>query len=196
MADALAGPVASADEARARIGALALLLPAEHQRERVAVFEGLLGRTEWPDGELRITAVDAESGAFATFDRNSGVDLATAVAASCAVPVVYPVVEIGGRKYMDGGMRSATNADLVAGAGRVLVLACNPEPASGPLGPQLPEAVELLRSSGRVVVVEPDEASRRAFGTNPLAQSVRIPCARAGHDQAAAEAERIAALWG
>ncbi|MDH2443930.1 patatin-like phospholipase family protein [Amnibacterium sp. CER49] len=196
MAEALSGPIGSEQEARARVGALALQLDASHQREQVAVFEELVGGDYWPEGDLRITAVDADTGAFRAFDRGSGADLATAVAASCAVPLVYPVVELAGRRWMDGGMRSATNADLVEGAERVVVLACNPEPPVSPLGPSLPQALERLRRTARVVLIEPDAGSRAAFGTNSLAHSVRVPCAVAGHAQGLAEAERVRAVWG
>ena len=192
----LSSPADSQEAARVRLGELALQVPADRQAERVAVFERLIGGTEWPEGRLLITAVDAETGEFRTFDRDSGAPVATAVAASCAVPVVYPVVEIGGRRYMDGGMRSATNADLVEGAARVVVLACSPEDPANPLGPQLDAAVTMLKAAGaEVVVVVPDEASTAAFGTNSLADSSRRPAAIAGHAQAAAEVDRIRTLW-
>lgn len=193
--EALSAPAASEDEARARIGAMALRVPTDRQAERVAVFEALLRTTEWPEGRLRTTAVDAESGAFRTFDRGSGVAFAAAVAASCAVPVVYPTVEIDGRSYMDGGMRSSSNADLAEGAQRVVVIACGPEMPLSPLGPQLEASVARLRRSAEVLVVLPDETSVAAFGANPLADSSRRPAALAGYAQAAMEADRVRALW-
>ena len=60
------------------------------------------------------------------FDNTSGVPLERAVAASCAVPGVFPAVEVGGRRYVDGGLRSIANADLAAGHRRVLVLSPYP----------------------------------------------------------------------
>ena len=78
---------------------------------------------EWPARRLLVTAVDAVSGEFVVFDRDSGVSLVDAVGASCAVPGVWPPVTIGGRRYVDGGVRSAVNADLAAGAEAVVVLA-------------------------------------------------------------------------
>ncbi|MFD1721128.1 patatin-like phospholipase family protein [Amnibacterium endophyticum] len=195
-AEALASPAASPEEARSRLGALARRVSADGQAERVAVFAGLIGGTEWPEGDLRVTAVDAEDGAFRVFDRGSGVPLAAAVAASCAVPVVYPTVEIDGRRWMDGGMRSATNADLARGAERVVVLACGPEIPGNPLGPGLEDAVAELRRDAEVVVVLPDAASAAAFGTNSLAQASRRPAALAGRAQAASVAERVRAVWG
>ena len=38
--------------------------------------------------------------------------MADAVAASCAIPGFYHPVEIDGRRYVDGGMRSTSNLDL------------------------------------------------------------------------------------
>lgn len=196
VADALAAPAGSEEEARARLGELARRAPAERQEERLAVFERLVGRRDWPDGDLRVTVVDAEDGRFRVLDSASGVPFLAAVAASCAVPVVYPTVEIEGRRYMDGGMRSSSNADVAAGADRVVVIATGPETPMSPLGPQLDQAVAALRRTAEVAVVLPDEASSAAFGTNPLAQSSRRPAALAGHAQAAAVAERVRAVWG
>src|SRR3712207_7913281 len=64
-------------EFRRRIGALALaaekagLTPSE--QERLDVFAAILGDRPWPERVLRITAVDAETGEFRAFDRDSGV---------------------------------------------------------------------------------------------------------------------------
>ena len=52
----------------------------------------------------------------------SGVGLVDAVAASCAVPGVWPPVTIGDRRYIDGGVRSTINADLAEGHDQVVVL--------------------------------------------------------------------------
>ena len=66
--------------------------------------------------------VDAETGEARVFDRDSGVELVDAVAASCAVPLVLPPMTVAGRRYVDGGVHSVTNADP-AGCDRVVVLA-------------------------------------------------------------------------
>ena len=52
------------------------------------------------------------------FDAASDVRLLDAVGASCAVPGIWPPVTINGRRYIDGGIRSAANADLAAGCDR------------------------------------------------------------------------------
>ena len=53
-------------------------------------------------------------------------DVADAVAASCAIPGFYRPVKIGGRRYVDGGVCSASNLDLLAGRGLDLVICLNP----------------------------------------------------------------------
>ena len=48
------------------------------------------------------------------------------MAASCAIPGFYRPVKIGGRRYVDGGVCSASNLDLLAGRGLDLVICLNP----------------------------------------------------------------------
>ena len=57
------------------------------------------------------------------WNREAGIGLARAVASSCSVPGIYPPITIRGRHYIDGGMRSATNADVAKGYDAVLVVA-------------------------------------------------------------------------
>jgi NTE family protein len=182
-------------EFRRRIGALALaaeqtgLTPSE--QERLDVFDAILGGRDWPDRALTITAVDAETGDFTPFDRTSGVPLVSAVAASCAVPGVYPPVTIGGRRYVDGGMRSAANADLADGHDRVVVLA----PIPRGFGPMASVDAQVTGMVCRVAVVAPDNDSRTAIGRNVLDPAARAPSAKAGRAQAASFAERVAEVW-
>ena len=188
----------SEEEARARIGAYARAAPAAAipETDRVALIGSLLPSPEWPPGDLRVTAVDAMDGRFAVYDSSSGIPLAVALTASCAVPGVGPTMTINGRPYMDGGMRSATNADVAQDCDRVLVVACLPEAAEGGLGPSLTQAVTQLRRHAQVLVVEADPESRTAFGTNPLLMSTRGAAAAAGYGQAAVVADAVQAFWG
>jgi NTE family protein len=149
---------------------------------------------EWPERSLRITAVDAHSGAFRVLDRHSGVPLVEAVASSCAVPGVFPPITTGGTRYIDGGVRSPANADLAEGSARVVVLA----PIVRGVGPQVGVApqVEQLRVGGsRVVLVSPDAAAVTAIGRNVLDPAQRAGSARAGRAQAAGVIDDIAAVW-
>jgi NTE family protein len=183
-------------EFRRRVGALAVaaeragLTPSEE--ERLAVIGARLVSTEWPARPLVVTAVDAETGEFSAFDRESGVPLLQAVAASCAVPGVYPPVTIGDRRYVDGGMRSSANTDLAAGCDRVVVLA----PIPRGIGPMASVDRHVAGLAGaRVAVVSPDQACRTAIGRNVLDPAARAPSARAGREQGRAVATRVAEVW-
>jgi NTE family protein len=180
-----------AQKARARIGAMALAARTVPEAERRAVIESRLPVRQWPDRRLLVTAVDARSGEFVVFDRDSGVGLVDAVGASCAVPGVWPPVTIDGRRYVDGGVRSAANVDLAAGYDRVVVIA----PVVRGARPASSVAAQVARLDAKVVVVAPDRAARRAFGRNLLDPARRAPAARAGRAQAAGEAERIRQVW-
>ncbi|PYY32822.1 hypothetical protein DEJ16_13445 [Curtobacterium sp. MCJR17_055] len=195
FAAALQGATSEQD-ARARLGAAAQQITSgQSDDERVATFRDTLPTTAWPDRPYAVTAVDAVDGTFRVLRAEDGVPLERAVAASCSVPLVWSPVRIDEHPYIDGGMRSATNADVAAGYERVLVIACSPEGPS-PLGPWLDRAVTSLRDAGsRVEVLVADEASQRAFGTNSLALSTQRPSAEAGRAQAEPVAERIGAFW-
>jgi NTE family protein len=178
---------------RARIGRLARRARTEPESERVGVIESALPVREWPGRLLMITAVDAETGEFRIFDRSAGVPLVKAVAASCAVPGVWPPVTIDGRHYMDGGARSAANADLAAGFDRVVVLA----PLPRGLGPitGVDAQVDALRARSRVALVTPSQAALRAFGRNVLDPSKRASAARAGWVQATSVVDHVRSVW-
>ncbi|MER6067879.1 patatin-like phospholipase family protein [Streptomyces sp. NPDC001817] len=181
---AATGSAASPPELRRAMGRIALGARTVSEAARRTVIESRLPSHGWPERALKIVAVDAESGEPVVFDRASGVPLVDAVAASCAVPGVWPPVTIGERRYVDGGVRSVANADLAAGADRVLVIvplgATEPIPSEHPLE----RSVEQLRGQGaEVVVLAPDEASAAAIGGNPLDPATRGPAAEAGRAQ-------------
>jgi len=170
-----------------RFGTLARQVPPTTRDARRRTIANRLASLSWPTtADLRIVAVDVESGERCVFDRASGVDLVDAVAASCAVPGIWPTVAAGGREYMDGGIYSIDNADLAIGCDHVTILTL---PARVPAlcVQSLDAALEQLRRSGaQVDVVHPDEATLKAFaavGGNVLDPAVRVPAARAGRDQ-------------
>lgn len=182
MAARTEGLADPADRRRA-IGALALTADTPDPAARHAVIAARLAGAGWPADDLRITAVDAVSGDVRVFTAADGVDLVDAVAASCAVPGIWPPVEIGGRRYVDGGAASTNHADLATGATAVLVLA----PMQPDRAPELAEEVARLRTTGaEVEVVHPDEASVAAIGPDPLDPAVRAASAQAGRRQASA----------
>jgi NTE family protein len=188
---------ASAMNRRRRIGRAARRAHPEPATERLRVIGSRL-RTpqgdalEWSDRDLRITAVDADNGALRVFDRNSGVDLLHAVAASCAVPLVWPAVEIEGRHYVDGGMRSPANADLARSCDVVMVIA----PLPRAMGRYHGLSSQLARTgASRTGVITPDAESLRAIGKNVLDPAKRVGAAKAGYAQAEQVAHEAAAGW-
>jgi len=83
-----------------------------------------VGTGPWPSDALRITCVDAYTGERCVVTNRSHTSVARAVSASIAVPGVFPPQPIGDRRCMDGGVSgTGTHLDLLAGAGRVLILA-------------------------------------------------------------------------
>jgi len=158
--------------------------------ERVA--PGLSG-LPWP-ASLVIVATDAISGRPAFFSAGQPVDLAAAVAASCALPGVFPAVMIDGRLHFDGGLRSPVNLDLAADCDAVIALA----PLSGAVrvhrrpGHQ----ARLLESSGtRVVLIEPDLAGRMVLGPDLLAPERVQRAYRLGEVAARRHAGAALAAW-
>lgn len=167
-----------------RIGRLALRAEAGNAQARQSVITARLHpRRDWPAKPLALVAVDVLTGEARIFDRNSGVALADAVAASCAVPGIWPPVSIGGRQYMDGGIRSASNADLAVNSSQVIVLA----PLGvrhGIAGRTLARQIAKLEQAGtRVQIIGPDRASAAAMGRNPLNPTRRAIAAQSGREQ-------------
>jgi NTE family protein len=179
--------------ARVRMGKLALAARTESEASRRMVFEGRLAGREWPD-RLQVTAVDARSGEFTVFAAEGPATLIDAVGASCAVPGVWPPVTIGDRRFIDGGMRSAANADLAAGYERVVIFAPVTQ-GIGHMASPARQAAGLTAAGASVIVLSPDAASLKAIGRNVLDPARRAPAARAGRAQAAAAAGPLRALW-
>jgi NTE family protein len=173
-----------------------------------AVVAARLPRHEWPARPMIVVALDAHTGELATFDRDSGVDLVDAVTAGTALPGSSPTININGTHYINGGVRSAENADLASGYANVVVLSpfggrsrTLPEGQFEGLrrppewGMDLEGQVEALRTQGsRVVVVTPDSDSQAAMGTNQMDPATRAPSARAGFIQGQQEATRVIIL--
>ena len=178
------------------IGKWAIETATVPEQERRSVIAARLPSHSWPDSELQIVSVDADSGEVTIFRRESGVDLVDAVAASCAVPGIWPPVTIRSRRYIDGGVHSAENADLANGYSRVVILS--------PLGTTLPrlgraslnDEIQLLEEAGsKTSLLNPDSKSQKAMGLNPFSPETRGPAARAGRQQGQSTASNIRAFW-
>ncbi|MGI6795713.1 patatin-like phospholipase family protein [Gordonia sihwensis] len=156
------------------------------------VVASRLVTTDWP-ASLKVTAIDADTGKLHLFDENAGVSLSDAVAASGAVPGVWPLEHSLGRSWVDGGMVSTTNARLAAGHEKIVILAPMPDGYG-----QIPGAVadaEALAEQAEVCLIAPDEQSVEAIGPNPYDPQRRKAAAQAGRTQAESLADRVAQLW-
>jgi NTE family protein len=179
-------------ERRRRMGRIALESETIGEAERLAVIATRLPSLEWPSQPLQITAIDAETGELRLFDAGAGATLTEAVAASCAVPGLWPPTTIGGRRYIDGGMRSADNADLATGEASVVIL--SPIGGVASMGGTSSLAIEVakLKDAGAAVIaVEPAPEARSAMGLNALDPSTRATAAHAGREQGRREAGRF-----
>ncbi|MDO5744068.1 MAG: patatin-like phospholipase family protein [Micrococcaceae bacterium] len=197
--DRISASAADALDMRRRMGAAALDMLARSdgtwQTQWRTTVASRLPSQHWPDQAILITAVDARTGESAVFDRNSGVDVADAIAASCASSLPY---QIGDSYYIDGGYRRNENADLATGYERVLVLSPFGGRTRHPAewGMQLSAQVQELRASGSTVeTIFPDSDSEHMFGANAMDLSLRPAAAQAGHNQGRALAEQLSKFW-
>jgi NTE family protein len=170
------------------MGAFARSCPTASEVDWLQVIaSALLPVTDWPQ-ELVLTAIDAHDGSLVAFDRSSGVPLTLAAGASAAVPGIFPPVRIDGRRYIDGGTASDTNAHLAIGSDDVLVIA--------PLDRgYLEREVESLQESGaRVSIIAPGTETGELLGRHLalLDPARRAECARAGYEEGLAAAPPLA----
>ncbi|MFI1430372.1 patatin-like phospholipase family protein [Streptomyces lydicus] len=187
----LGAPGLEPAEARRRVGRLALdSADPEAEQALLTVRRALIGTDTWPDRSLLITAVDAATGEPVVWDRSSGVPLTQAVAASSAFPGVAPPVTVRGRRYMDGALRSGTNADLARGCRALLVV----DPMAHPREPLDAEPLGTepsVAGTDTVVTLVPDPATVRVFGSDLNDPAAREPAFRAGLHQAADVVEQL-----
>jgi NTE family protein len=178
---------------RAWLGRAALAKKTVPESERRNAIRARVPDDKWPETALRIPAVAAETGEVVVFDKDSGVSLIDAVAASCAVPIVWPPMTVNGTRYIDGGVRSIANVDLAADQGRVVVIA----PITAALRQAEKPAVQAaaLGPGVRTAVISPTDAALTAIGRNPLDPDRRAGSAEAGRAQAARVADRVRAAW-
>ena len=121
---------------------------AQGERERLDLIRTWMPHEGWPKRDLRITAIDVENGSLQIWTANSYASLHQAVASSCAVPTLYPPVEIAGRRYIDGGVGSPTNASVAVGFDLVIVI----DPRGG-VSPLAGEVEQLEESGSRTLVL-------------------------------------------
>jgi NTE family protein len=167
----------------------------------VAGLRGVLGAS-WPSRATWLCAVRLEDGSLVVFGREGSPPAGwpEAVAASCAIPAYFQPVEIGGHAYVDGGVHSVTNADLLAREELDLVIVSAPMAVQAGglrLGLDLPvravsaarlrsELLALRRAGVPVVAFRPTAADRRVMGLNLMDGSRRRPVAVRARESALA----------
>ncbi|WBQ08404.1 patatin-like phospholipase family protein [Kribbella sp. CA-293567] len=195
-ADAVA-TTATAEEAMARIGQYALAAATVDESGYVGseVFASFAA-TAWP-AAFRCTGIDAKTGRLRVWDAADGYDLPSALAASCAVPGLFPPITVGGARYLDGGMLSPLNVPLAAGYDEVVVVSCFalslPAGIVDPGAQQrLAEIGELRRQGAKVTVIEPSQRFLDISGWGAdVMDTSRAPAAyEAGVQQAEQVSER------
>ena len=125
----------------------------------------------------RIVAAEARGGRHVFTEGEAPLSLA--VAASCAVPGFFAPVHHGGRRLVDGGCHSMTNADLAIDDDSDLVIVIaptcvRPGDETGPVPAQLilDHEIAALEAAGKQVLqVRPSPGLRRRLGRNPLRMS-------------------------
>ena len=190
---AMLTPNTTQTEKLQKIGAVALSTATVSEAVRREVIAHRLPSHAWPQRVLRISAIDTATGELVTFDNNSGVGLIDAVAASCAVPGVWPPVTIGDRRYMDGGVGSSVNMALASDCDVAVVLVPSGRSTPSPFGDGAGEEVDGFAGSFGVFA---DDESLAAFGPNPLDPACRTPSALAGRAQGRRVAAAVAYFLG
>jgi NTE family protein len=162
---------------------------------------------DWPDHPAYwAVAADYRSGKRVAFGGAGAPDahVADAVAASCAIPGFYHPVEIAGRRYVDGGICSTSNLDLLRGTGLDLVVCLNPMSSVAQIGGGPPadrfaallraaagrrlghEARKLRADGARVLILQPGREDCELMGLNLMSGARRVEVM----EQARASVER------
>jgi NTE family protein len=136
--------------------------------------------------KLWVMACDYATGRRVAFGREDApeADLADAVAASCAIPAFYHPVTIAERRYVDGGMHSPSNLDVLKREGLDLVICMNPTSSLSSIPPKHPierlhafmrnasgrrlgNEAKMLREAGtEVVLIQPQAEDLEIMGGN------------------------------
>lgn len=211
MGLALAG--LGARDPRRRLSSLSGLVPRGlRSGDEIRGLTHAAAQQGWPERrELWLHAWDMRAGRLVTFGHPDAPDasVADAVVASCAVPAYYRPVTIAGRDYMDGGVRSLTNADRLLGSGCDVVVVLTPFSSHhrGPLRDTAlfgmaraatarrtaGEAARLRREGAQVAIVPPAAQDIRAMGLNPMERRHSRHVLETAH---ASVAERAGSLLG
>ncbi len=148
---------------------------------------------DWPDDPLWLCAVRQSDGRRFVFGKHGlRPPLPDVVAASCAIPGFFSPVVIGDESFVDGGVHSPTNADVLVGEDLDLVIVSSPMSMTGRRVYQSSgsvvrrwsramldaESLRLRRRGVPVVAFQPTAADAEVMGANAMDPERRGPVAR------------------
>jgi NTE family protein len=157
---------------------------------------------DWPEHQsFSAVACDYVTGKRVAFGSPSAptAGIGDAVAASCAIPAFYRPVKINGRRYVDGGVCSVSNLDLLADAGLDLVVCLNPTSSLARVKVRSPaervaalirdangrrlghEARKLRERGTEVLMIQPSGADLAVMGLNLMARDRRAEVLETAH---------------
>jgi NTE family protein len=167
---------------------------------------------DWPEHPgYWAVAADYGSGKRVAFGREEAppAHVADAVAASCAIPGFYHPVKVGGRRYIDGGVCSTSNLDLLCGAELDLVICLNPMSSVAPVSGGSPadrfaalmraaagrrlgrEARKLREDGAEVLILQPGRDDCALMGLNLMSGSRRVQVMEQARKSTARELRRL-----
>lgn len=139
-----------------------------------------LGNVGWSNN-LLVTAINAKSGQLATFNKESHIPLEEAVAASGAVPGLWPHVHLLNQDWIDGGMVSPANALVAKDYKNIMIIA----PLADGYGqlPSVKEDAKVLSEHSDVLTITPNSESQKAIGQNIYSPDNLINIGHTGYEQ-------------
>jgi len=189
------GPLFERGQASGRNGDIAVRRDiAEAARAAVPTIEldaflrtfKYLADEPWPKS-YRAACLNIDTYEFEAIGHELGGSLQHGVAAGCAVPGVYPPIQVGKHRYVDGGCLSPTSVDLGIGFDKTLVLLVAEAPA---------HEIAALEASGTphlIVGVDPDVRSK--MGTNLMDAAMAFEAAELGLEQGLRDAAQVGKFW-
>ena len=191
---------------RAEIGKMALNAQTISEEAFVSrsMFAPFVGQA-WPN-QFRATTVNARTGQLQVWDASLDAPLERAIAASTAAPCIWPPITINGERYIDGGVRSLLNADLVIGFDIVIAVSCFPLTARDEAGPAFFRAMnaaplaelDAVRGGGATLaVIEPHSEFHvlTKHGAAMMDSNLVPEAYRLGHITAVGEAKSVRRVW-
>ena len=197
-ARALQQSIKSADEASIQtMGRAAMAARNAPVADLQQAIRTIIGPMDWPAASMHTTAIDCYTGERVVVSSDSGIPINQAISASMSLPGNFGPTWIDDHYCMDGGIsRSGTHADLVAGAGRVIVIALSDgSPCFAELSPfhaPLREELEVLKKSGSRVFTA---FANPPKGTDFLDPSEMNAAVKMGVEKASADLPVLAKFW-